>query len=149
MVRHGTRLIDMKGKDSHKIGTLSELKVATAYASLGYSIWFPLETQSKTDLIVEVKGTLTKLQVKTLTENPVNGVVYLQARLLGSPTKYGAREYCEEDFDYLVCVYKDLIWPIPYEIIENKKSLTLGKLFEGRIVRTRSDFNPEDYKLLH
>ena len=50
-------------------GSITELRVATYFLSLGYNVSQPLVQDSKYDLIVDVNHKLLRLQVKTARVN--------------------------------------------------------------------------------
>ena len=52
---------------SHYIGKITELEVARSFLSLGYQVCEPLVADSRYDFIVDIKGKLYKIQVKTST----------------------------------------------------------------------------------
>lgn len=51
--------------NTHYIGKLTELRVAEAFLSRGYQVSQPLVSDSRYDFIVDVKGQLLRIQVKT------------------------------------------------------------------------------------
>lgn len=51
--------------NTHYIGKLTELRVAEAFLSKGYQVSQPLVSDSRYDFIVDIKGQLLRIQVKT------------------------------------------------------------------------------------
>ena len=51
--------------NTHYIGKLTELRVAEAFLSRGYQVSQPLVSDSRYDFIVDIKGQLLRIQVKT------------------------------------------------------------------------------------
>lgn len=106
----------------HTSGLVSELHVASYFASKGYEVFTPLLPQSKTDLIVKYESEIELIQVKTLTEVTSGNYTYLQVRLQGKERGM----YSEGDFTLLACFHlKHGLWLIPYEKVKDNKSLTL------------------------
>ena len=139
----------MSGSDSHKTGAVAELAAQMWYIKQGYEIYTPIMPQSKCDFIATRDKEVTKVQVKKATENRTKEWVYLQVRLQGKPTPYGTREYTKDDFDDLFIVHDSGMWKIPFEEVEDKKSLTFGRLHEDGSVTTgsRATVKSEQYKV--
>lgn len=110
--------------NNHLTGSIHELKAATYAASLGYSVYWPLLTQSKCDFIIEIDNRFSKVQVKTATNSKAGGYNYLQCRLR-SRNKYG-KEYKEGDFDIIVFIYEDQMWVANWEQVKGLVSVCLG-----------------------
>lgn len=51
--------------NTHYIGKLTELRVVEAFLSRGYQVSQPLVSDSRYDFIVDIKGQLLRIQVKT------------------------------------------------------------------------------------
>lgn len=51
--------------NTHYVGKLTELRVAEAFLSRGYQVSQPLVSDSRYDFIVDIKGQLLRIQVKT------------------------------------------------------------------------------------
>ena len=138
----------MRGIHCHYTGAAAEMAVASHYLENGWDVFLPVITQAKADMVISKGGETYKLQVKKLTENPSSGHIYLQTRLQGKQGKYSKRDYEEEDFQYLVCYHKGSIWEIPYPLVSDLTSLTIGKLLpDGTVTRKKGDWNPIDFKI--
>lgn len=138
----------MGGISAIKTGQVAELEAATQYAKMGYEIYFPQMSQSKADFIIVGPDKICKkVQVKKATENPVNGITYLQIRIQGKPTAYSTREYEEGDFDVLVAVHETGMWELPWEVVSDKKSLTFGKIDNGVFISRKRGFTVDEYKI--
>lgn len=123
--------------ETHLTGAKSELLVSYKLTERGYSVFFPLLTQSDVDLVA-LKGSETlRVQVKTASKIKVEDKYYLQARLQsrGSGNGY-IRTYDKDAFDYVAFVYKEKVWLYPWEPICENKSITLGRL-EGNILKPK------------
>ena len=51
--------------NTHFKGKITELEVAESFLALGYQVSQPLVSDSRYDFIVDIKGQLLKIQVKT------------------------------------------------------------------------------------
>lgn len=51
--------------NTHYVGKLTELRVAEAFLNRGYQVSQPLVSDSRYDFIVDIKGQLLRIQVKT------------------------------------------------------------------------------------
>lgn len=96
--------------------------VAYRMSALGYSIYYPLMTQSKADLVVERDGVFQKVQVKKATKGEVNGNPFIQIRLGGC----GRSTYKEGDFDLLAMVYEERLWLLPWELVAGHTSMSFS-----------------------
>lgn len=110
------------GMAEHFIGAFAELLIATLATKYGIVVSYPLFTQSKYDLIFDIKGKLLKIQVKKATKSSANGFPFIQIRLGGS----GRPKYTANDYDYLAMVYEDNIWFLPYSYTDNKTSMSFS-----------------------
>lgn len=125
------------GKAEHFIGASSELLLATLATKYGIIVSYPLFTQSKYDLIFDVKGKLLKIQVKKATKSSAGGCPFIQIRLGGS----GRPKYTANDYDYLAMVYEDNIWMLPYSFTEKKTSMSFS-IFTNAVPKRN---NIQDY----
>lgn len=81
------------------IGNACSLQICQA----GYTVYYPMMTQSKEDLVVCKEGKFSKVQVKTATSFKADNSIVNQVRLGGS----GRPQYKEGDFDVLAVVLGD------------------------------------------
>ena len=126
MDQRGKNAID--GKSQHFTGAASELYVSYRLTAKGHQVFLPAFTQSKADLVVDINGTLTRVQVKTGTK--LKNCNSIQVRLGGC----GKPTYSPGDIDLLAVVYQDFFWLIPFtEEVRVKTSmcinLTSGKKY--------------------
>lgn len=110
------------GKSEHYIGAASELTLAALATKYGIIVSYPLFTQSKYDLIFDIKGKLLKIQVKKATKSSARGHEFIQIRLGGA----GRPKYTKNDYDYLAMMYEDKIWMLPYTFTANKTSMSFS-----------------------
>lgn len=119
MDQRGKNAID--GKSQHFTGAASELYVSYRLTAKGHQVFLPAFTQSKADLVVDIDGTLTRVQVKTGTK--LKNCNSIQVRLGGC----GKPTYSPVDIDLLAVVYQDFIWLIPFtEEVRVKTSMCIN-----------------------
>lgn len=113
-----------------------------AYEATAHNIVvsYPLFTQSKYDLIFDVKGKLLKIQVKKATKSSANGHFFIQIRLGGS----GRPKYTKDDYDYIAMVYEDKIWMLPYSLTANHTSMSFS-IFTDE-VKKRTDISSYTFR---
>jgi len=108
----------------HLTGSIHELKAASYFASLGYSVYWPLLTQSRCDFVIELEGVFQKVQVKTATQSYAGNFNYLQCRLK-TRNKFG-KVYKDGDFDIIVFIYEEKMWLALWEEVKGLVSVCLG-----------------------
>lgn len=119
MDQRGKNAID--GKSKHFTGAASELYVSYRLTAKGHQVFLPAFTQSKADLVVDIDGTLTRVQVKTGTK--LKNCNSIQVRLGGC----GKPTYSPGDIDLLAVVYQDFLWLIPFtEEVRVKTSMCIN-----------------------
>ena len=117
--QRGKNAID--GKSQHFTGAASELYVSYRLTAKGHQVFLPAFTQSKADLVVDIDGTLTRVQVKTGTK--LKNCNSIQVRLGGC----GKPTYSPGDIDLLAVVYQDSLWLIPFtEEVRVKTSMCIN-----------------------
>lgn len=127
------------------IGLTSELKVASWYSENGYSIYWPLSTQSRCDFLAERDGNFTKVQVKKATWSQTGPNKYLQCRLM-SRNKH-SRWYVEGDFDEIVFIDDaNRMWRTTFDVVKDLVSVALDGTKEG--YKTRSVlYDPNEWRI--
>lgn len=111
----------------HVTGAASELLVAYKFTKAGYTVYYPMLTQSKEDLVVCKDGKFSKVQVKTATALTVGGSTAHQVRLGGC----GRASYKDGDFDLLAAVVEDEVLLYTWEEVKGKTSMCVGKRNKG------------------
>ena len=116
-------------------GKLLELKVLTRLFEKGYDIARPFGTQSGWDLLCWVDGKFQRIQVKTaklrgIQKNRIY-VDFLRSkdRIENKKNKkWTYKGYSRKEIDYIIAVKPQtfLMWIIPVEDIEHKRSVTFG-----------------------
>jgi len=111
--------------DIKKKGLLGELIAQAYYTSNGWNVFVPLGN-TRCDLIVEhpETGQLIKVQVKTVQENHVGGVTYLQCRVCPNMKNYRPHEV-----DEFIFIYKNKVLEVrTYEEQAGRTSANFGRL---------------------
>jgi len=108
----------------HKNGAVAELYVATKLADKGYGIYYPLLTQSRCDLVVEIDKVLLKVQVKKASWSTTGPYKYLQCRVIGKNLQTNT-PYKEGDVDYFAFTDINRIWFAPFSEIKGMTSVCL------------------------
>lgn len=108
---------------------------AIAWFSLkGYNISIPLTDSQDYDLIVEMDGSLKKVQIKTgtmVTDNG-NGIIYMTVSGGNRSGTGKAKTVDQQDWDYLFGYHfttKQIIF-IPKEKLQTKGQLNLGQKYK-------------------
>lgn len=111
--------------DVDRKGILGELVAQAHYVSKGYEVFTPVGFRSRCDLIAMNKedGTVKKVQVKTVQENTVKGITYLQCRVVPGKKPYKAYEV-----DEFLFVYKGKVLEIrSYEDVSGRWTANFGR----------------------
>lgn len=143
----------MRGADCHKQGLLTEYEAAAWYTQNGYTVCWPMFSQSPYDFIVEKDGCLKRVQVKTPTWSRSGTFSYLQCRLgkdlrvktLENKDASGCRY--KDSCDELIFIEKDTgeIWVFPVEVLEHTSNVCLKTSNPNPSVKKKS-YNPDLYK---
>lgn len=104
--------------------------VAYRFAEAGYTVYYPMLTQSADDLVVCKDGKFQKVQVKTATKFTFDNKTYNQVRL-GGP---GRSQYVDGDFDTLAVVIDETVMLFPWEQVKGKASMCVGNKNTGEIL---------------
>ena len=138
----------MDGRQNHFTGAANELRAASLYIDMGYEVFIPVMTQSKADFIALRGSEVVKVQVKTASEITSDNKQYLQIRLQGrSSTGGGTREYVDGDIDVVVAIHRLGVWALPWDSVRGKKSLTFGRLVDGKVISRQKGFTVDEYKI--
>ena len=124
----------------HESGHISELFAAYQLANMGYSILWPLKTQTKYDLAIEIDGTIKKVQVKKASWSVSGTHKYLQCRFHHGLKKDGFR-YSNKDVDLFLITDNITVWLIPFEDVEGMTSVCLGSSNPNYRAYTKYDPN--------
>lgn len=110
--------------ERHLTGAASEMLVAYKFTKAGYTVYYPMLTQSKEDLVVCKDGKFSKVQVKTATTVQTNTGDAKQVRLGGC----GRSEYKDGDFDILAVVVDEDVLIFTWDEVKGKTSMCVGRI---------------------
>lgn len=135
--------------NASRIGSAAEFAVAVSAMEYGFSVSQPLGCYAHYDLIIDVKGVLIKIQVKSLFietkgEGRQPGLRCSCTRNIKQRAKYRERvKYSSNDFDFAACYHKQSkeIFIVPFDIF------TMGKTFFS-LSQKRQDLYREAWHLL-
>ena len=106
-------------------GSAAELYVAAKLAQQGYTILWPLMTQSRYDIVIEKNGQFQTVQVKKATASKTGEFTYLQARL-SSRNKNSRPKYETGEFDLFAFTDMNDVWIAPFEHLKYNTSVCLS-----------------------
>lgn len=115
---HGPRPIDLgyRGlRPEHYTGAVSEYLAAAHFLKKGHQVYWPAVQQGPVDFVVDLGGTLKRVQVKTATWIEAGGYRYLQCRTRVTNKRQSASP--ADLYDILVVVHDASLWVIPAEEI--------------------------------
>ena len=101
--------------NSKSKGLTTELLCQAYLTSLGYNISIPLGEDCKYDLILDVKGKLIRIQVKSCNEGK-SGVVFNTRSITTSGKENVVHRYTKDEIDYFAIYYSDQCYLIPVEL---------------------------------
>ena len=93
-------------------GLTTELQCQLFFTSLGYNVSIPLGEDCKYDLIVDINGELSKIQVKTCPEEE-NGIEFRTKSSYLTSQGTVSTGYTEKDIDFFATYYKEQCYLIP------------------------------------
>lgn len=102
--------------NSHFKGKITELQVAEKFLQLGYQVNQPLVSDSRYDFVVDIKGKLLKIQVKTSKISEEQD--YFEIATCSSHTNTKGtinHTYSKNEIDYFATIYNDECYIIPVE----------------------------------
>ena len=118
-----------------QIGKIGESLVLAKLTELGYQVFLPFGDGSIVDLIVDINGSLKKIQVKTSSVRENETCVKFSLSSTVNGVKYS---YNEEDFDYyaLVClgINKILLIPLNSQTPKTQINFQLDKDTKNRFI---------------
>ena len=115
------------------MGMVTEYKVAAYYTSLGYTVYWCLESQSADDFVIRKDSTFKRVQVKTATWSRVGNYDYLQCRLghdarqRGIPKETKGCKYTKDDYDIIAFLSPEgRLWLAPIEEVQSSSNICLA-----------------------
>jgi hypothetical protein len=106
-------------------GSAAELYVAARLVDQGYTVLWPLMTQSRYDIVIEKDGLFQSVQVKKATASKTGEFTYLQARL-STRNKNSRPKYETGEFDLFAFTDMERIWIAPFSELKEYTSVCLG-----------------------
>ena len=96
-------------------GNITEVECMLAFLKLGYNVLTPYGDCERYDFIVDIKGKLYKIQVKSANENHIDEG-YIEFRTSNKTTQNGhfvRHAYTSEEIDYFMTCYQNQCYLIP------------------------------------
>lgn len=106
-------------------GSAAELYVAAKLVDQGYTVLWPLMTQSRYDIVIEKDGVFQSIQVKKATASKTGEFTYLQARL-STRNKNSRPRYEAGEFDLFAFTDMERIWIAKFSELDGATSVCLG-----------------------
>ncbi len=115
-----------------KQGDIGEARAIYEYTKLGYGVSRTIFDSMKYDLIVDILGTLYKVQVKTTKHKSEYGVYRATLKVSGgNRSTYTTRKREDSDYDILFILSdNNICWSIPVENIDAKSEISLGTRYD-------------------
>lgn len=134
--------------NTHFKGKITELQVAQSFLELGYQVSQPLVSDSRYDFIVDIKGQLLKIQVKTSHLGKDNEYFEFAGRSSHTNTTRTINKvYTKEEIDYFAIMYNNQCYIIPVEICGSgytRLRLKPTKNGQTQGIKFAKDFKLED-----
>lgn len=94
-------------KNSKVLGDVGVGQAIAYFTKLGYTVLFPLSDSQDYDLVVDIKGSLKKVQVKTGGAFTPNNTPVIALRTLGGNQSWSGVVKCvmDTDIDFLFCYH--------------------------------------------
>ena len=113
--------------NSKKIGNITELKTMLEFAKLGYNVLTPYGDCERYDFVVDINGTLYKMQSKTATSKDNGDTFKINCRSCHRKAgKVIHHIYTEEEIDFFVTWFNDECYMIPVSECGSDKKLRLN-----------------------
>lgn len=116
---------------THDVGTIGELQFAAKAISFGYSVYFPANgTQQGHDLVIEMDGQFSRVQVRTVNLMSSSGCTRVQVSTNGCRNKPVPKD--SYDLIAIVCLDLATMWLIPQEDVGEVQTISksIPKLHE-------------------
>lgn len=106
-------------------GLATELLCQAYLTSLGYNISIPIGEDCRYDFILDINGSLQRIQVKSCQETE-NGLTFSTRSITTSGHHNINHPYTKEEIDFISIYYNDQCYLIPVEEFEGKLSRSLS-----------------------
>ena len=118
---------------------MTELKVASAFIQKGYQVSQPLVTDSRYDFIVDIKGKLLRIQVKTCrVAEDKSYILFATSSSHTNTTRTINHSYTKEEVDFFATIYENqcYIYPVQ-EAAKREQRLRLTPPLNGNQHKTK------------
>ena len=99
-------------------GNVTEVECMLAFLRLGYNVLTPYGDCERYDFVVDINGTIYKIQVKSANDNHFTDEGYIMFNTANKTTRLGTfvkHPYTKDEIDYFMTSYNDQCYLIPVE----------------------------------
>lgn len=103
--------------DTKQRGNVTEVECMLSFLKLGYNVLIPYGDCERYDFVVDINGTLYKVQVKSANENHIDEG-YIEFNTSNKTTRNGKfvrHAYDKEQIDYFMTAYKGKCYLVPVD----------------------------------
>ncbi len=130
---------------SHYTGASSEALIVYKLLASNIDVFTPASFHSSCDMLALDGSKLMKIQVKTLSRIKSGNFYYLQTRLRYGPVSNGYQTHEKDTFTHLAVVFEGHSWMIPWELVWEKKSFSIGRCDDEGTLRFNSKWDRFKY----
>ena len=124
-------------------GITTELLCQAYFSSLGYNVSVPIGEDCRYDMIIDLKGHLLRVQVKSCTETK-NGLSFSTKSITTSSKENVIHTYSKEEIDFIATYFDNQCYLIPVEECEGHRERSLS--FRSEKTNAISPLFIEDYQ---
>ena len=109
-------------------GNYTELRCLAACIENGYEVSIPYGENSHYDFIIDVEGSLIRIQAKTATlkKGTQDAIIFQCRSMHRNATGITHTSYSSENVDYFATFWKDKVYLVPVEECSTSKTLRLN-----------------------
>lgn len=105
-------------------GALTELQVLTYLFGLGYQVSIPFGDNARYDLVLDIDNKLYKIQVKSASKTPNEGVYKIDcSRMRVNRGENVRKHYSSEEVDFFATMINEKCYLIPQSEVSDSKYL--------------------------
>ena len=110
-------------------GLITEMQVMLRFIQMGYDVSQPLNADSRYDCIVDVKGRLLKIQIKTAHPHPStkDAIQIKCVSVTTSKQQNKSNGYTSKEIDYFATFWDNELYLIPIKECSTSKTFHLTK----------------------
>ena len=112
---------------SKEKGNLTELQCLMSFYELGHKVSIPYGENCRYDFILDVNGTLLKIQVKTSHKDKEKESFTFKCRSVTGRGEVKHASYSKEEIDYFATYWDNKVYLVPVEECSSQKTLRLNK----------------------